>query len=86
MTTLTERPTAIRRTGQLVIGGLADRHGRTRALSMTIMGMGADSLPIAVAPTYAQAGIAAPSIPLLARLIQGLSSGGEHAAASRSRS
>ncbi|MEO3828585.1 MFS transporter [Actinomadura sp. B10D3] len=68
--------------GGLVIGGLADRYGRKRALSMTIIGMGAGSLLIAVAPTYAQAGIAAPAILLLARLIQGLSAGGEYAAAS----
>lgn len=68
--------------GGLVIGMLADRFGRRRALSGTIVGMGVGSLMIALAPTYAQVGILAPAILLIARLIQGASAGGEYAAAS----
>jgi MHS family alpha-ketoglutarate permease-like MFS transporter len=68
--------------GGLVIGVLADRFGRRRALSGTIMGMGLGSLMIGVVPTYEQIGIAAPLILLLARIIQGASAGGEYAAGS----
>lgn len=68
--------------GGLVIGMLADRFGRRRALSATIVGMGVGSLMIGLAPTYAQIGILAPGILLVARLIQGASAGGEYAAGS----
>lgn len=68
--------------GGLVIGMLADRYGRRRALSATIVGMGIGSLMIGLAPTYAQVGIAAPAILLAARLMQGASAGGEYAAGS----
>lgn len=68
--------------GGLVVGVLADRFGRRRALSATIVGMGIGSLMIGLAPTYAQVGILAPTILLLARLLQGASAGGEYAAGS----
>ncbi|KRF19417.1 transporter [Nocardioides sp. Soil797] len=67
--------------GGLVIGMLADRFGRRRALSATIVGMGIGSLMIALAPTYAQVGLLAPAILLFARLLQGVCAGGEYAAA-----
>jgi MHS family alpha-ketoglutarate permease-like MFS transporter len=66
--------------GGLVLGMLADRYGRRSALSATIVGMGVGSLMIGLAPTYAQVGILAPAVLLLARLIQGASAGGEYAA------
>lgn len=68
--------------GGLLIGLAADRYGRRRVLSLTIVGMGVGSLMIGLAPTYAQVGIAAPIILLVARLIQGASAGGEYAAGS----
>lgn len=68
--------------GGLVIGVLADRFGRRVTLTWTIVGMGGGSLLIAVAPTYEQVGILAPAILLLARLLQGISAGGEYAAVS----
>ncbi|WP_245154145.1 MFS transporter [Rhodococcus sp. 1R11] len=68
--------------GGLVIGVLADRFGRRRALSGTIVGMGIGSLMIGAVPTYEQIGIAAPIILLIARIIQGASAGGEYAAGS----
>ncbi|OZF26121.1 MFS transporter [Rhodococcus sp. 14-2483-1-2] len=68
--------------GGLLFGALADRFGRKRVLSATIVGMGAGSLMIGLAPTYAQAGLLAPAILLLARIVQGLSAGGEYAAGS----
>jgi len=68
--------------GGLVIGVLADRVGRRRALGGTILGMGAGSLLIAASPTYAQVGVIAPLLLLVARIVQGVSAGGEYAASS----
>jgi MFS transporter, MHS family, proline/betaine transporter len=63
--------------GGLLIGMYADRAGRKRAMLLTLGLMALGTAMIAVAPTYAQAGIAAPVILVLARLIQGFSAGGE---------
>ncbi|WP_255808999.1 MFS transporter [Leucobacter aridicollis] len=68
--------------GGLLIGYLADRFGRKRILVLTVLGMGIGSLMIAFAPTYAQIGVFAPIILVVARLVQGLSAGGEYAASS----
>lgn len=68
--------------GGLFIGVLADRFGRRRVLSGTVIGMGIGSLLIAIAPTYEQVGLLAPAILLFARLLQGFSAGGEYAASS----
>lgn len=68
--------------GGLYIGVLADRFGRRRVLSGTVVGMGLGSLLIGLAPTYEQIGIAAPALLLFARLLQGFSAGGEYAAGS----
>ncbi|MEV4161132.1 MFS transporter [Nonomuraea dietziae] len=67
--------------GGLLVGSFADRFGRKAAMTFTIILMGAGSLLLAVTPTYAAAGVLAPIILTLARLIQGLSVGGEFAAA-----
>jgi MHS family alpha-ketoglutarate permease-like MFS transporter len=67
--------------GGLVVGAFADRFGRKAAMTFTILLMGAGSLLLAITPTYAAAGVLAPIILTLARLIQGLSVGGEFAAA-----
>ena len=63
--------------GAAVIGAYADRAGRRAALTVTLMLMAVGSGLIAVTPPYAQIGIAAPIILLIARLIQGFSCGGE---------
>ena len=68
--------------GGLYIGVLADRFGRRRVLSGTVVGMGVGSFLIGIAPTYEQIGIAAPALLLFARLLQGFSAGGEYAAGS----
>lgn len=68
--------------GGLVIGSLADRFGRKALLVATVLGMGVGSLMIAVSPTYTQIGVLAPIILVVARLIQGVSAGGEFAAGS----
>ncbi|MCG5217654.1 MFS transporter [Streptosporangium sp. KLBMP 9127] len=67
--------------GGLLVGAFADRFGRKTAMTFTITLMGAGSLLLAITPTYAAAGVLAPIILVLARLIQGLSVGGEFAAA-----
>ncbi|MGW7518073.1 MFS transporter [Streptomyces sp. NPDC054796] len=70
----------MRPVGGLLMGAVADRHGRRAALTVTILLMGGSSLLVGLTPTYAAAGIFAPVILVLARLLQGLSVGGEFAA------
>ena len=67
--------------GSVLLGVYADRKGRKAALNVTIMLMALGTGLIAIAPTYAQIGVAAPLIIVLARLIQGFSQGGEFGAA-----
>ena len=69
----------IRPVGGFVLGYYADRAGRRAALTLSVMLMCAGSGLIAVLPTYAQVGVWAPVLLLLARLLQGLSLGGEYA-------
>ncbi|MBS7455541.1 MFS transporter [Coralloluteibacterium stylophorae] len=64
--------------GGWFFGRFADRHGRRAALTLSVLMMGAGSLIITFAPTYASIGIGAPVLLVLARLLQGLSVGGEY--------
>jgi len=66
--------------GGWLLGWYADRHGRKAALTGSVFMMCLGSLLIAVTPGYATLGIAAPALLLLARLMQGLSVGGEYGA------
>jgi MHS family alpha-ketoglutarate permease-like MFS transporter len=66
--------------GSWFLGVWADRKGRKAALTLSVAMMCFGSLMIAVAPTYDQVGLLAPAILLLARLVQGLSVGGEYGA------
>jgi len=66
--------------GGLVIGIYSDRSGRKAGLMLTISLMAVGSLILGVAPTYEQAGVVSPVIIVIARLLQGLSSGGEFGA------
>jgi MHS family alpha-ketoglutarate permease-like MFS transporter len=66
--------------GAWLLGRYADRHGRRAALSLSVAMMCLGSLVIAVAPGYAVIGAAAPLVLLFARLLQGLSVGGEYGA------
>ncbi|MBV8618188.1 MAG: MFS transporter [Curvibacter sp.] len=68
----------VRPLGGLVFGYLGDRHGRRVALMSSVLLMCFGSLLIACAPTHAVAGAWAPALLLLARLLQGLSLGGEY--------
>lgn len=67
----------MRPVGSIVLSPLADRYGRRRMLSLTVLLMGAGSLIVALTPSYASIGVAAPLLLLLARLLQGFSAGGE---------
>jgi len=66
--------------GAWLMGIYADHRGRKAGLTLSVSLMCGGSLLIAVAPTYAQAGLLSPAILLLARIIQGLSLGGEYGA------
>ncbi|MFF4326015.1 MFS transporter [Streptomyces sp. NPDC001591] len=70
----------MRPVGGWILGRAADRHGRKSALTLTVTMMSVAALLIAVAPTYGQAGPFGAVVLLLARLLQGLSIGGEYAA------
>lgn len=64
--------------GGYVFGKFADTRGRKTAMTVSVLLMSFGSLLIALLPGYASIGIAAPLLLLLARLLQGLSVGGEY--------
>ncbi|TGE28523.1 MFS transporter [Hymenobacter metallicola] len=64
--------------GGWLMGAYADRHGRKAALVVSVLLMCGGSLLIALTPGYEQIGVAAPVLLVLARLLQGLSVGGEY--------
>ena len=66
--------------GGWLFGYLADHYGRRLSLTLSVVCMCFGSLMIAVTPTYASIGFAAPAILALARVIEGLSLGGEYGA------
>jgi MHS family alpha-ketoglutarate permease-like MFS transporter len=66
--------------GGWLLGVYADKKGRKAALTLSVTMMCAGSLLIAVSPTYAEIGLWAPLLLLVARLVQGLSVGGEYGA------
>ena len=66
--------------GAWLMGVYADRHGRKSGLTLSVALMCAGSLLIAVTPGYETIGVAAPLLLVLARLMQGLSIGGEYGA------
>jgi MHS family alpha-ketoglutarate permease-like MFS transporter len=67
----------MRPVGSIVLSPLADRYGRKQILSATILIMGFGSLLVAIVPPYASIGTGAPLIVLIARLLQGFSTGAE---------
>ena len=70
----------VRPVGGVLFGYIGDRRGRRLALMTSVLLMCLGSLMIACAPTYAVAGVWSPAVLLLARLLQGLSLGGEYGA------
>ena len=63
--------------GGVLIGAFADRAGRKPAMLLTIGLITVGTLGLALTPSYASIGLAAPVIVVLCRLIQGLALGGE---------
>ncbi|MFL5614043.1 MAG: MFS transporter [Gemmatimonadaceae bacterium] len=63
--------------GAIVLGSYIDRKGRRQGLLVTLALMAIGTLSIAVTPSYATIGLAAPLIVLAGRLLQGLSAGVE---------
>lgn len=70
----------VRPIGAWLMGVFADRRGRKAGLTLSVVLMCFGSLLIAVVPTHATIGNAAPAILVGARLLQGLSVGGEYGA------
>ena len=70
----------MRPVGAWIMGRYSDRHGRKAGLALSVVLMCIGSLMIALAPTAAQAGLLAPTILVIARMLQGLSVGGEYGA------
>jgi MFS transporter, MHS family, alpha-ketoglutarate permease len=68
----------VRPIGGWLFGHLADQYGRRNSLMLSVLLMCFGSLVIAVTPTYASIGVAAPVMLGLARMVQGLSLGGEY--------
>jgi MFS transporter, MHS family, alpha-ketoglutarate permease len=66
--------------GGWLFGYIADHYGRRISLTLSVVFMCFGSLIIALTPTYASIGFAAPVILALARIIEGLSLGGEYGA------
>lgn len=63
--------------GAFVIGNYSDRAGRRPAMMLCFVLIGCAIVGLALIPTYAQIGIAAPLLAIAARMIQGFSLGGE---------
>jgi MFS family permease len=63
--------------GSVLIGAFADRAGRRPAMLLTIVLITVGTMGLALTPTHASIGLAAPLIVVLCRLIQGLAIGGE---------
>jgi MHS family alpha-ketoglutarate permease-like MFS transporter len=64
--------------GGYLFGWVADKFGRRTSMMISVLMMCFGSLVIACLPTYASIGVAAPGLLLAARLLQGLSVGGEY--------
>ncbi|MEU6704888.1 glycine betaine/L-proline transporter ProP [Streptomyces wuyuanensis] len=71
----------VRPLGGMVFGPLGDRVGRQKVLALTMIMMAAGTFAIGLIPSYAAIGVAAPVLLLVARLVQGFSTGGEYAGA-----
>jgi len=63
--------------GAFVIGGLGDRLGRRPMLILSFALIGIANLVVAITPSYAAIGLAAPLIVIVCRLVQGFALGGE---------
>ncbi|TMJ27121.1 MAG: MHS family MFS transporter [Alphaproteobacteria bacterium] len=67
--------------GSVIFGHIGDRHGRTTALTISIVGMAVTTVAMGLLPGYATIGIAAPILLTVLRMLQGVATGGEAAIA-----
>ena len=66
----------------LIFGDIGDRIGRKASLIATLVIIGTGTFLIGLLPTFAQAGIWAPILLVILRVLQGIGLGGEYAGAS----
>jgi MFS family permease len=71
----------VRPLGGILLGVYADHFGRKRALTLLILAMAGSTVAVGVIPGYDSIGIAGPILIIIARMVQGLSVGGEFASA-----
>ncbi|AZR33202.1 glycine betaine/L-proline transporter ProP [Xanthomonas vasicola] len=71
----------VRPIGGMVFGPLGDRFGRQKVLAATMIMMALGTFSIGLIPAYERIGLWAPALLLLARLLQGFSTGGEYGGA-----
>jgi MFS family permease len=71
----------VRPFGAIVFGRLGDLVGRKYTFMLTIVVMGASTVAVGLLPTYAKWGVAAPTLLVTLRLLQGLALGGEYGGA-----
>jgi MFS family permease len=71
----------VRPLGALIFGRMGDKGGRKQTFLITITLMGVATIAIGLLPTYETAGIIAPILLILVRLVQGLAYGGEYGGA-----
>ncbi|PZE19905.1 MFS transporter [Paenibacillus xerothermodurans] len=71
----------VRPFGGMFFGMLGDRLGRKKILSITLVMMALATLSIGLIPSYASIGATAPILLLIARMVQGFSTGGEYSGA-----
>ena len=71
----------VRPFGAIFFGALGDIVGRKHAFLVTLLLMGGSTCAIGVLPTYEQAGLIAPVLLVILRLMQGLAIGGEYGGA-----
>src|SRR5579862_6184583 len=66
----------MRPVGSAIFGHYADVHGRKSAMFFAIIGVGISTAAFGLLPTIAQAGVLAPILFLILRLVQGVFVGG----------
>jgi MHS family proline/betaine transporter-like MFS transporter len=71
----------VRPFGGFYFGPLGDKYGRQKVLATTIILMSGSTFVIGVLPTYHSIGVFAPILLILARMVQGFSTGGEYGGA-----
>jgi MFS transporter, MHS family, proline/betaine transporter len=63
--------------GSILLGRVGDHYGRKPALAIAVLHMALATIAMGLSPTHAAIGVTAPTLLVAARLLQGLSAGGE---------